>query len=140
MSESATLLILPLRVYLASSFDLVPRVQRLSEKLEERGFEITHKWWELGDHKDQKMNDKEWYKQPIIKELKQKALIGISKADIFILVCPKTYSKCFNGANVELGYAIAKGKRCWYYGEIERSAMYEGLELLVDINQLRLEG
>ena len=59
--------------------------------------------------------------------VKERNFKGIDKADVLILVCPSDKPKKFNGANIELGYAIGKGKIVMSVGLLERSAMYHGV-------------
>lgn len=118
-----------MKVYLASSFDLKGDVMWLTKRLEEEGHEITVKWWRR-DFK-QAMGivcDNSWYSFPEIKEILERNFEGIDNSDVLILVCPLQYSMKFNGANVEVGYALAKGKRVLSFGMIERSAMYWAIE------------
>lgn len=118
-----------MKIYLASAFRFVPQVEHLAFLLESMGHKITCKWWVGGDTKvtgkNETLTDEEWYTQPLAKYIRDRDFKGVSDADIVILVCPERHS--FNGANVEIGYAIALGKIVMSVGPIERSAMYQSI-------------
>ena len=117
-----------MKIYLASSFSLREKVERLSYNLENFGHTITVKWW-LKDYKEVgSREDTVWYSDPIIKGISERNFKGIDEADALILVCHDEKTRKFNGANIEVGYAIAKGKKVYYFGKIERSAMYQPLD------------
>lgn len=126
-----------MKIYLASSFSLSNAVETLSNLLEAKGHIITVKWW----HKDFKkafgtISDNEWYNLPKIKMICERNFRGIDKADILILFAPTIEAKKFNGANIEVGYAIGKGKRVLSVGKIERSAMYLPIERCGNMEEL----
>ena len=114
-----------MKIYLASSFELMTRVRVLAHVLEESGHEITRKWWER-DYKTTlgEMGDEEWYSREEVRGVCKANFDAIDHADAVILVCPVGEPRKFNGANVEVGYAIAKGKRVLSFGALERSGMY----------------
>jgi nucleoside 2-deoxyribosyltransferase len=118
-----------LRVYLASSFELKDRVQRISDLLEERGIGITRKWW-LKDYKRAfgKIADDEWYSNDEVQSVSRKNFEAIDQAHAVILVSDDKTSRKFVGANIEVGYALAKGKLVFSVGALERSAMYVPVE------------
>lgn len=122
-------------VYLASSFDLKSRVISLAEQLKKHGIGVTVEWWNH-DFKEIDVPDSEWYNSDKIKWVKERNFKGIDDADAFILVCPDNVCKKFNGANIELGYAIGKGKPVFRYGNVERSAMYHGVGTFADVDGL----
>ena len=118
-----------MKIYLASSFSLIGRIKWLKEYLEHNGHEITVKWWLL-DYKEAlgDITNSDWYKMPDIKRIYERNMKGIDDADVLILVAPEFESKKFNGANIEVGYALAKGKKVMSFGKIERSGMYWSIE------------
>jgi nucleoside 2-deoxyribosyltransferase len=120
---------LTLKVYLASSFDLKDKVQQISEKLESKGIAITRKWW-VKDYKTAfgQISDEAWYEKDIVRSISQANFRAIDEADALILVCPDDRVHKFVGANVEVGYAIARGKCVLSLGVISRSAMYVPVE------------
>ena len=131
-----------MKIYIASSFDQKERIVRLEQKLIEFGHTITVRWWEI-DHKktEETMTDIDWYRQPHIKAIKKRDLKGIDDADVVILVAPDTIPKKFNGANIELGYAIGKKKQVFIYGAVERSALYQGIpHLPIDLTTINTRG
>lgn len=110
-------------VYLASSFSLSDRVQRVYEALELAGHEVPDVWWNE-DLKEIDLPDDEWYEHPDVEAIAERHWNSIEQADTYILVCPPNEPKKYNGANVELGYAHAHGLDCYALGALERSAMY----------------
>ena len=118
-----------MKVYLASSFDLKERVQLISHALESKGFAITRKWW-LEDYKAAfgEIPDRDWYAKEIVQSISQKNFKAIDEADVLVVVCPEDGVHKFVGANVEVGYAIAKGKTVLSLGVLPRSAMYVRIE------------
>ncbi len=126
-----------MKVYIASSFDLIPLVKVVAEALIFNGHKITEKWWNreydvdgIGRVKTthikelyNELSDEAFYKKPETKESYLLDLKGIEEADSFILVSGLSPRK-FNGANIELGYALANGLLCLSIGELEKSVMY----------------
>jgi nucleoside 2-deoxyribosyltransferase len=118
-----------MRIYLASSFELKDKVQRISDLLEEQGIGITRKWW-VRDYKAVfgQIADDEWYCNDEVRSVSRKNFEAIDQAHALILVCDDKTSRKFVGANIEVGYALAKGKRVFSIGVLERSAMYVPVE------------
>ena len=112
-----------MKVYLASSFDLIRRVEAIAKTLREKGHTVTVEWWQK-DYKKLPLADSDWYEDARVKAISKRNFQGIREADIFVLVAPTTTSKKFNGANIELGYALALEKPCFSVGHLQRSAMY----------------
>jgi len=112
-----------MKVYLASSFDLIRRVEAIAKTLREKGHTVTVEWWHK-DYKKLPLEDVDWYEDVRVQAISERNFRGILEADIFVLVAPTLSSKKFNGANIELGYALALGKPCYSVGHLQRSAMY----------------
>ena len=112
-----------MKFYLASSFDLVKYVKKLAETLKDTGQEITVEWWRK-DYKTLPVPDDDWYENTEVRNISSRNFKGIRDADIFVLVAHPETPKKFNGANIELGYALALGKECFSIGKLQRSAMY----------------
>ena len=126
-----------MKIYIASSFSLIPRVEALAKILEEKDHKITVKWWkriyqneDLGSVDTQQLK-KEYedlepnvfYSKPETRASYLEDLKGIEDAEVFILVAadiPRNYG----GANIELGYALASGLLCLSLGKLENSALY----------------
>lgn len=115
-----------MRFYLASSFRFVDDVVKLKLWLESKGHKITCEWWHT-DFKEviKTSDDKEWFSNPILKVIYRRSVDAITEADALILVSPEPTK--FNGANVEVGIALASSIPVIGYGKIERSGMYEPL-------------
>ena len=118
-----------MKVYLASSFDLKEKVQQTACLLELKGVEITRKWW-LKDYKNAfgQILDEDWYDREEVKWVSEENFKAIDQAEAVILVCPDDSPHRFTGANIEVGYALAKGKRVLALGMLARSAMYASVE------------
>lgn len=128
-----------MKIYLASKFNLKDDVQYLSNLLEEEGHEITVKWWEKDFKKEfGEISDDEWYTLPDIESVCSRNFRGIDEADVVILIASLEAQK-FNGANIEMGYALAKGKKVMSIGKIERSAMYWGIKKYPHMNALLMD-
>lgn len=134
------------KFYLASSFSLKDKVIKLAEALKKKGHEVTHDWWNF-DYKTINLPDYEWYKHPKVEGISEKNFDAIDRADALILVAPDKECKKFNGANIEVGYALARGMEVLSVGVLERSAMYVPLtqfdtidELIGDLWECRREG
>jgi len=112
-----------MNIYIASSFDLLDRIKVVEKAIEEKGISIPIKWWEH-DYKMINCPDSEWYHLPQVKMVCERNFNGIDNSEVVVIVAPEKNPKKFNGANIELGYAIAKGKTVLCYGVLERSAMY----------------
>ena len=112
-----------MKVYLASSFDLIKKVDALAKVLREKGHKVMVEWWRK-DFKKLPLADVDWYEDARVTAISERNFQGIREADIFVLIAPTLTSKKFNGANIELGYALALGKPCYSVGRLQRSAMY----------------
>lgn len=127
-------------VYLASSFSLKDRVQRVHDTLADEAIEVTDVWWdESREHanlKDIDVPDEEWYDLDPVVQRAGRHFRNIRRADAFAIICPRDGTKKFNGANVELGYAIAENIPCFSVGRLERSAMYEPVTQLDSAREL----
>jgi len=112
-----------MKVYLASSFDLIKKVEASAKVLREKGHAVTVEWWRK-DYKKLPLADADWYEDPRVAAISERNFRGIRETDIFVLIAPTLTSKKFNGANIELGYALALEKPCYSVGRLKRSAMY----------------
>lgn len=112
-----------MNVYLASCFELKEQVISVARNLKEMGHHITREWWHY-DFKQIQVPDKKWYKEPNVKSVAEANFKAVANSDILILIADPKKPKKFNGANIELGYALALGKQCYSLGKLERSAMY----------------
>jgi len=113
-----------MKVYLASSFELIKYVQDINHALETHGHKVTVQWWHKDFKKAVQKPENEWYEDREVQEISRRNFSGIEEADCLILVAHPTEPRKFNGANIELGYALALKKPCLALGKLERSAMY----------------
>lgn len=122
-------------IYLASSFDLTDRVQSVFERLVNAGHSIPDVWWHK-DFKELNCPDDAWYEAEQVKAVFERHKESILKCDTFVLVCPESGSKKYNGANWECGFAAAHGLDSYALGDLERSAMYAGLTRVDTVDDL----
>jgi len=115
------------KVYLASSFGMVPIVEIVADYLEKLGHTISVKWWSVDgfDMRDKKADhtSDSFYKDDVCRLIFNRDLNGVSESDVLVIVAGDI-PKMFNGANVEYGIALALGKPCFSIGTLENSAMY----------------
>ena len=114
-----------MKIYIASSFSLIPKILDLVNKLELLGHVITVKWWERQYLKNQfaMLNADIFYAQPECEYAFNTDFKGIKNSDILILVADEK-PRAYNGANIELGMVLAFNKKCFSLGNLENSAMY----------------
>ena len=129
-----------LKFYLASSFSLKDKVSEIAEYLKARGHIVMVEWWKY-DYKQLDLPDEEWYQDSRVTWISERNFNGVVDADVFVLVADCNRSKKFNGANIELGYALALNKPCYCVGVLERSAMYVPVKQYSSIEEIlsRLE-
>ena len=143
-----------MKVYVASSFKFIPRVEIVVEALEYAGHEITCKWWKrayqseglgLVDTQELKklyanLESDEFFSKPETKKSYFADLDGIEEANVLVLVGPDKASRTdFVGANIELGYALGCGMACFSIGALMNSAMYYGVVKCKTIEELDAE-
>lgn len=126
-----------LNIYLASSFRYVAEVEYLADYLQAKGHSIACEWWKT-DYKTKLKTDSlnEWFSNPIIKVIYKRSIDAIRSANLVILVSPEVTK--FNGANIEVGIALALDKPVIAYGVIEKSGMYEPLVRCSNFSELEL--
>ena len=150
-----------MKVYVASSFSLIQKLEFIAEALEYDGHEITCKWWarnyniegegpvntQVLKKRFKDLPPDEFYSKPEARYSFRADLKGIEEADVFVLVGPDEASRSsLVGANVELGYAMGLGKSCFSVGALVNSAMYYNLkrcdytgELLYELKEFEAE-
>ena len=116
-----------MKIYVASSFELKEEAQRVAKALESQGYFITREWWKR-DYKLIQVPDEEWYERSDILDVARANYAAIDDADVLVLVCPNDTPHKFTGANIEVGYAVARNKRVMAVGKLQRSAMYVPVE------------
>jgi len=133
-----------MKIYLASSFVLVEKVEKISKLLEENKFEVLCKWWTGLDYiptegkllSDMRNEDiKEFYSHPATENAFNRDKKAIQECDVFIFVADDKIIP-YNGANVEFGIAVANSKLCLSVGKLKNSAMYYPLIQLDTIPEL----
>lgn len=125
-----------MRFYLASSFKRKDDLEEIREELEIRGHVVPDIWWHIDSKKEGPANDREWYSTPFIQGIALRHWKAIQDSDALILVGSPSEQTTFNGALIELGYAISKGIPCFSYGIFPRSAMYCPVVNCLNIHEL----
>jgi len=126
-----------MKVYLASSFRYINEVKELQSYLYSKGHIVSCEWWKT----DYKLELKtqtiaEWFASPIIKVIYRRSLDAIRESRLLIFVTPEATK--FNGANVEVGIALALDKPVIAFGQLEKSGMYEPVIRCATILDLEL--
>lgn len=131
-----------MKVYVASSFSLIPKVETIVKALEEAGHEITVKWWSReyeipgegkvptsdlkGRFKD--LDPDRFYSQPETMRSYNADLEGIEDAEALVIIAPDIASRdALVGANIELGFAIGIKRVVISIGALMNSTMYAGV-------------
>jgi len=129
-----------MKIYIASSFDLRNKIEEVSKTLEDAGHIITCKWWIADDLKKNSFikTSEDFYKDPSCSDIYYRDKLAVERADILIFVAADDARK-YNGANVELGMALAKGKACYSVGALQNSAMYFPVIRAKDLNDLKFK-
>jgi len=124
-----------MKFYLASDFELKQRVVLVAEYLKSANHSITREWWHY-DFKQLELPDKIWYKEHNVVDVSKRNFQAIRECDVFLIVAHHKKARKFNGANIELGYALALGKPCFSLGRLQRSAMYVPVVKCSNINEV----
>lgn len=124
----------PIKVYIASSFDLIPRIIDIVRILEAHKLIIAVKWWENQEvHNNKFIFDSDRFYSNKTKEVYEKDINGIKKSNCLLFIADNTKRR-YTGANIELGIAIALGLDCYAIGELINSAMYYPIVRCSSIN------
>ena len=138
-----------MKFYIASSFSLVDKVQEACDRLEQKGHEITVKWWSReydipGEGKVKtitlkkrynKLEADAFYSRPETKISYDADVKGVIDADAFLFVADEN-PRAYNGANIELGIALANDKPCFSIGNLSNSVLYLEVNRCKDIEQM----
>jgi len=138
----------PLKIYVASTFGLIPDVETVVAALEHAGHEITVKWWAREYEIDGELiptttlklinhvlTPGEFYAKPETKFSFNSDFNGIKDADAFVFVAARA-ARAYNGANIELGIAIGDSKPCFSLGTLDLSVLYYPVTQCRTINEL----
>lgn len=125
-----------MKLYLASSFDFAALCQEVRVAVEQEGHTVPDVWWNVRTKDDMKgMSEEAFYDSPTVRAIAARHWRTIDACDALVLVIGKDSAR-FTGANIEVGYAIAKGKPVLCIGTPKRSAMYVALARCQDIPDL----
>ena len=126
-----------MKLYVASSFSLLPKIEKVVQRLEEAGHEVLVKWWTRIGLKKQFMilTPDEFYAEPECGYAFNRDYHGIKECDALIFVAadePRSY----NGGNVEIGMAFGMEKPVYCIGPLVNSAMYWGVKRCNSIDEV----
>lgn len=115
-----------IKVYIGSSSNFKKECEELALNLRLAGeVEITRAWWNFyikEETKFKEMTDLGFYAHVEPSLVGDLDLLAIDQADIVVIYAHDSYK--MTGAEVELGYALGKGKPVYVVGQIKRSAMH----------------
>ena len=125
------------KIYIASSFSLIPKIEKVCHELESDGHEVLVKWWErIGlKLKFQELSREDFYNEYECKNAYERDFEGVMNCDVLLFVADDEI-KSYCGANVELGMALGRNKRCIVLGELQNSAMYYPVYWAKDIDDI----
>lgn len=140
-----------MKVYIASSFSLIPKVSIISKALENSGHKITMKWWDRAFNipseglvhttelkkKYATLSPEDFYKRPECKIVHDTDKRGVFEAEVLLFVADSNIT-VYNGANVELCMADAWGKPRICIGELANSALYYGMTFCSTVEEVLL--
>jgi len=115
------------RCYIASSNELAEHIKELLPELEKRNIYVTSRWWEYYD----RIKETDDFCSIAYYQFRQ-----IEDSDFLILFGDPDKEIQFNGANIELGFAIGKLKKTFSVFRFKRSLMHYIDEPCYDIPEL----
>lgn len=117
-----------MKVYIASSFSLIPRVEEACRLLEEAGHVVLVKWWTRLELKKQfeVLSPEDFYDEPECSYAYHRDFDGVMECDVLLFVASDE-PRYYTGANVELGIALGNKKFCMSVGRLRNSALYWGV-------------
>ena len=125
------------KVYIASSFSLVDKIERAVKILEEAGHEIVVKWWTRYDLKKkfEVLEPDEFYAEPECANAYERDFNGVMLCDVLLFVADDE-PRYYTGANVELGIALGNAIRCMSVGKLRNSALYYNVYRAKDMDDV----
>ena len=126
-----------MKIYIASSFSLIPKIEAVCKALEDAGHDVLVKWWTRIELKNQfkVLSRDEFYDEPECKNAYERDLEGVMSCKVLLFVADDEI-RHYNGANVELGMALGNNKRCIVLGNLQNSAMYYPVYWAKDMNDV----
>ena len=137
-----------MKVYIASSFDLIDLVDEYAGILEANGHEITVKWWDHvyeseGGAKAPELKEKydsyswdQFMDRPEVAETFSRDFEGVKTAGAFLFVADPYIPKKYNGATAEYGIAVSNDIPCMLLGQLETSCLFKRLNKLESIYEV----
>ena len=126
-----------MKIYLASSFGLIEKIEEVCKALEAEGHEILVRWWNRA-HLKKKFAVLEadvFYQEAECKYAFERDLQGVKDCDALVFVASDVI-KPYCGASVEMGMAFALGKPVYSIGVFKNSAMYYGIIRCQDLEEV----
>lgn len=114
-----------MKVYIASSFSLLDRIERMLSQLRIMDIQYTVDWWNRKTLKRifMGLSKEDFYMREECIYAFKTDLQGIKDCDALIFIADEIPRK-YNGGAVEIGIAIALNKPIVCWGRLENSAMF----------------
>jgi len=125
------------KIYIASSFSLIDKIERVVAALEEAGHEIMVKWWTRYDLKKkfEVLDPDEFYAEAECAYAYERDFNGVMLSDVLLFVADDE-PRYYTGANVELGIALGNSIRCMSIGALRNSALYYNVYRAKDMDDV----
>ena len=125
------------KIYIASSFSLIPRIEEVVKVLEDAGHEIMVKWWTRYDLKKkfEVLDPDDFYAEPECAYAYERDFNGVMECDVLLFVADDK-PRYYTGANVELGIALGNTIRCMSVGRLRNSALYYNVYRAKDMDDV----
>jgi len=126
-----------MKIYIASSFSLIPKILHVKYLLEKAGHEIPVKWWERAELKEQfeTLKPDDFYAEPECANAYERDFEGVMTCDVLLFVAADRIRR-YTGANVELGIALGNSKPCMSVGRLPNSALYYNVYRAKDMDDV----
>jgi len=125
------------KIYIASSFSLIPKIEEVCSLLEGVGHKIMVKWWTRYDLKKkfEVLDPDDFYAEPECAYAYERDFNGVMGCDVLLFVADDKVRR-YTGANVELGIALGNAKRCMSVGRLPNSALYYNVYRAKDMSDV----
>lgn len=126
-----------MKIYLASSFILLEKVENTCKVLEDAGHEVLVKWWTRYDLKQKfsVLTPDDFYAESECEYAFNRDLQGVKDCDALVFVASDDMMP-YCGAYVEIGMAFALGKPVYSIGIFKNSAMLYRIKRCKDIQEI----
>ena len=126
-----------MKIYIASSFNLIPKIEEVCSLLEGAGHEVLVKWWTRLDLKKkfEVLDPDDFYAEPECANAYERDFNGVMLCDVLLFVADAK-PRYYTGANIELGIALGNSIRCMSVGSLRNSALYYNVYRAKDMHDV----